>query len=247
MPFKDDELWQPSGDCLVHLYGQGKSKRGASFRVSYSAVKAASSSLFLEKYLASDVFSSSESSDSTAPSTPVAHADYELYIPVPLDVSREDAYRWHITTRNFFAYIANKPLVGVKLGSAMIDLLERIHSFCPNKAVNIKKFLLYARQQGYSNFVDYPAFALAFLNFAERFRLRELWIDAFAHCVGMNDQLDLNPEFEVSCDQFVSRLRVLMFVLGHHQSHKGVDHSGVSGDGFASGESKQSSSKLPRR
>ncbi|CAD0112681.1 unnamed protein product [Aureobasidium uvarum] len=183
------------GDCLVHLYGQGKSRRGASIRTSYALVEATAGESFINTYMALDSISSGESLDGTTPSTSSTHTQYELYIPTPEDAMREEAYRWHITTRNFFAYITKKPLVGSKLGRTFVDLMERIQLFCPDKTSNNQDFLSYAHQQGYSKFVNRPDYALAFLNFAEEFRLRDLWIDAFAHCVGMNDQLDLSPEF----------------------------------------------------
>jgi hypothetical protein len=158
-------------------------------------VEATAGELFVNTYTASDSISSSESLDGTTSSTSSTHTEYELYIPAPDDALREEAYSWHITTRNFFAYIANKPLVGAKLGKTFIDLLERMQLFCPNKTSNSQDLLNYAQQQGYSKFVNRPDYALAFLNFAEKFKLRDLWIDAFAHCVGMNDQLDLSSEF----------------------------------------------------
>ncbi|KAI5260953.1 hypothetical protein E4T47_09532 [Aureobasidium subglaciale] len=193
---RDQELWQQDGDCLVHFYGQGKSKRGASLKLPYNSIEAATSDAFLNTYTASDSSSCSGSLNDTAPSTSSTSAEYELYIPAPDDVSREDAYSWHITTRNFFAYIANKPLVGSKLGKAFMDLSERIESFCPDKATNTQDILSYAQRQGYTKFVNRPDYTLAFLNFAEKLKLKDLWIDAFAHCVGMNDQLDLSPEFD---------------------------------------------------
>ncbi|KAG9848614.1 hypothetical protein KCU77_g7955, partial [Aureobasidium melanogenum] len=192
---RDQELWQQDGDCLVHLYGQGKSKRGASFKTSYALVEAMVGASFLNRYMASDSTSCNESLDGTTPSTLSTHAEYELFIPAPDDALREEAYCWHITTRNFFAYIANKPLVGSKLGKTFIDLLERMELFCSDKTSNLQDFLSYAREQGYSKFINRPDYALAFLNFAEKFRLKDLWIDAFAHCVGMNDQLDLSADF----------------------------------------------------
>ncbi|KAH0373880.1 hypothetical protein KCU65_g196, partial [Aureobasidium melanogenum] len=192
---RDQELWQQDGDCLVHLYGQGKSKRGASFKTSSALVETMAGASFLNRYMASDSTSCNESLDGTTPSTSSTHAEYELYIPAPDDALREEAYRWHITTRNFFAYIANRPLVGSKLGKTFIDLLERMELFCTDKTSNLQDFLSYARKQGYSRFINRPDYALAFLNFAEKFRLKDLWIDAFAHCVGMNDQLDLSADF----------------------------------------------------
>ncbi|KAK6001538.1 hypothetical protein QM012_002869 [Aureobasidium pullulans] len=193
---RDQELWQQDGDCLVHLYGQGKSKRRASFKMSYALVEATAGASFLSKYMASDSASCSESLDGTTSSTSSIHAEYELFIPAPNDALREEAYCWHLTTRNFFAYLANKPLVGSKLGKTLIDLLERIELFCSDKTSNLEDFLSYARRQGYSRFINRPDYALAFLNLAEKLRLKDLWIDAFAHCVGMNDQLDLSADFQ---------------------------------------------------
>ncbi|THY32878.1 hypothetical protein D6D00_01386 [Aureobasidium pullulans] len=195
---RDEELWQQDGDCLVHLYGQGKSKRGASLRTSYAQIEQVAGESFLSTYLASDSNSCTESLDGTTTSTSSTQAEHELYIAAPEDAVREDAYRWHVTTRNFFAYIEDKPLVGSSLGKTLIDLLERIQLFCPDKANNNNNqyFLAYAQRQGYTKFVNRPDYALAFLNFSERFKLKDLWIDAFAHCVGMNEQLDLSPEFD---------------------------------------------------
>lgn len=57
--------------------------------------------------------------------------------------------------------------------------------------------LAYLDSQGYTDFRECPDHSLAVLQFAERFEYRELWTDAFVHCVGMNDDLILSAEFEV--------------------------------------------------
>src|SRR5688572_13845637 len=51
---------------------------------------------------------------------------WEVYIPAPEHSSREAAFQWHLTTRNFFAFLFNKPLVGSRLGTSLINLQERI-------------------------------------------------------------------------------------------------------------------------
>lgn len=121
----------------------------------------------------------------------------ELYVPAPDDTSREESFRWHITTRNFFAFIFGKPLVGTHLGQAFIDLHERMHLFRSGRVDNQQNLLDYADHQGYRDFVDCPDYALAMLYYAEHYRNRDLWIDAFAHCVGMNESLALSQEFAV--------------------------------------------------
>ena len=125
-------------------------------------------------------------------------AKYELYIPAPGYLSREDAFQYHLTTRNFFAWMFDKPLVGNRLGDALMSLYERINEFSANdRAQNEDDILAYIDNQGYTDFRDCCDHALAVLRFAENMQLRELWTDAFVHCAGMWEQLDLSAEYEV--------------------------------------------------
>lgn len=140
---------------------------------------------------------SSNLSDSGYPSASSADVGFELYVPAPEHVDREDTFLWHVATRNFFAWVSNKPLVGATLGQALIGLLQNMHLFRSERADNVHDILAYAERLGYLDFRHCPDYALAFLNFAEHYRLRDLWLDAFAHCVGMNDRLCLSPEFGV--------------------------------------------------
>lgn len=91
----------------------------------------------------------------------------------------------------------DQPLVGARLGDALISLLERMAQYRPNSEENQDDILAYIDGQGYTDFRECPDHALAVLQFAERFEYRELWTDAFVHCTGMNDQLDSSAEFEV--------------------------------------------------
>lgn len=145
----------------------------------------------------SDCDSSSSLSDSGYSSVSSADTTFELYVPAPEQASREDAFRWHLATRNFFAWASDKPLVGATLGKTLIELLQRMCLFRLEGADNVQALLAYAERLGYLDFRDCPDYALAFLNFAEHYHLRDLWIDAFAHCVGMNERLCLSPEFDV--------------------------------------------------
>ena len=73
-----------------------------------------------------------------------------------------------------------------------------MHLFRSGQINNNLDFLKYAETQGYRDFVECPDYALATVFYAEHYKLRDLWIDAFAHCVGMNEVLALSPEFAVS-------------------------------------------------
>jgi hypothetical protein len=123
---------------------------------------------------------------------------YELYVPAPSHLSREDAFRYHITTRNLFARMYDLPMVGDRLGEALVSLLERMNIFRRNQKQNEDDMLAYLDSQDYLDFRDCPDHALALLKYAEACQNRDLWTDAFVHCVGMYDDLTLSVEFEVS-------------------------------------------------
>lgn len=124
-------------------------------------------------------------------------AKYELYIPAPTELGRDDAFMYHLATRNFFAWMFEKPLVGERLGQALTALLDRMDEYRPDPEANKDDMLAYIDEQGYTDFRDCPDHALSALQFAEKFQFRDLWTDAFVHCVGMNERLDSSAEFDV--------------------------------------------------
>lgn len=128
---------------------------------------------------------------------------YELFIPAPISLSRDDAMNFHLTTRNFFAWMFGKPIVSVRLGEALVSLRRRMDEWRPDQDENEDDFLAYIDDQGYTDFRDCPDHALAFLHWAEIFEHSELWTDAFVHCVGMNEQLVSSHEFSVSLSRLV--------------------------------------------
>ncbi|KAF9735450.1 hypothetical protein PMIN06_006943 [Paraphaeosphaeria minitans] len=194
---RDPELWDEDGDCLVHLYAVGQSQRGPSFCVPFRLLKQTNcGSMFSLCFAQTAKNPVSNNTSSEAKRLPgEVSRRIELYIPAPEDTSREGSFEWHIATRNFFAFVSGKPLVGNHLGQAMIDLQERMRLFRAGRVDNHQDFLEYAEAQGYRDFVGFPDYALAMLYYAEHYRIRDAWIDAFAHCVGMNEKLVLSHEF----------------------------------------------------
>ncbi|KAF1942182.1 hypothetical protein EJ02DRAFT_181254 [Clathrospora elynae] len=201
---RDPELWYEDGDCYVHLHAKGVSRRGPSFRIPFRVLRQKKCNAMLSQYdaqLSSAPGSSSQQLRRMPSSLTNANREpstAELFIPAPEETSRDDAFRWHITTRNFFAFLLGKPLVGEHMGQAFVDLQERLHIFRPTHNNNHKEFLDYAENQGYRDLSECTDYALASLFYAEHYKLRDVWIDAFAHCVGMNDSLVLSPEFAMT-------------------------------------------------
>ena len=62
----------------------------------------------------------------------------------------------------------------------------------------------YLDEEGYLDLVNQPNHALGLLYYAEIFRIRDMYIRALAHCVGMSDQLHACPGYFV-CEAFLVR------------------------------------------
>jgi hypothetical protein len=62
---------------------------------------------------------------------------------------------------------------------------------------NVEDMMSYLDEEGYLNMANQPIHGLAMLHLGEQFQIRDLYINAFAHCVGMGDCLYMLPEYQV--------------------------------------------------
>ncbi|KAI4197522.1 MAG: hypothetical protein LQ348_002158, partial [Seirophora lacunosa] len=215
---------------LVTLAEGERLGRGASLRVSLSAIQSSNCAPLLERYSAkASVESPSTSSDHSSspdedyflePSPPAKH---ELFIPAPPGLSKEGAFRYHLTTRNFFAWMFEKPLVGHRLGDSLLSLLDRMNEFREDEDQNLDDILAYLDSQEYTDFRSCPDHALAVLQFAEKHELLELWRDSFCHCAGMSEELPFSAEYE-----FVSRQSKALITRANLEMDLRLEHAGRS-------------------
>lgn len=204
---QDPELWYPDGDCYVHLYGQGQSRRGPAFKVSFATLLEANCYPLLERCMTNEI---SETTSSLADQhVHLARLSrqprIELYIPAPPGSDKRQAFIYHLATRNLFAFIFRRSLVGEHLGTAIINLLHSLLEFRSTDADNITDLISYMDEEGYLDLKSQPTHALAVLHFAEVCQVRDLYIEAFAHCCGMSDRLFLGLEYQVSSAGLVAR------------------------------------------
>jgi len=195
----------------VHLYGYGQSKRGPSFRVHLDTLLVYHCWPLLYKYMhlnGSEPLGSESGSgdDASCPKEQSSLRNYELYIPAPKYAERGQAFLYHTATRNFFAWLFGKPLVGVHLGAALTALLNSMNEFRSLGSDNVRAVLDYMEDEGYANMGNSPTHALAALFFAEHFQFKDLYTDAFAHCTGMHDKLILSAGFEASTNSLSCQL-----------------------------------------
>ena len=187
----------------MHFYARGASRRGPSLRLCLADLESSNCGPLLDLACTEPLPSSADlppdladpDDDGGYYSNPNMRGGYELFVPAPAHLDRDAALRYHLTTRNFFAWMFERPLVGAKLGDALIDLYERMAEYRPDAEENEDDFLAYIDSQGYTDFRDCPDHALAVLQFAEKFHFADLWTDTFVHAVGMNESLFSSSEF----------------------------------------------------
>ena len=122
---------------------------------------------------------------------------YQIHFPAPDGASRQELLRYHLTTRNFFAVLLSRPLVGLTFYQALIDLHQRLQLYLPgdpNCALIIIRCLM---ENNLHNVCNDPAAAAGLLAWSEDEEIcwQEGWREGFVHCSGMYTQLRSMAEF----------------------------------------------------
>lgn len=159
---KDPELWDPHGDTLIFLGHETHqiARPPPSFRVSSHVLEATESRFFItilrEGYTDFGNDAGPPSPDGgrqrnsrgrngqptppgseTSAQDPDGEISYELYFPAPLNLSKTDSLRHHVTTRNVFALLYQASLVGLNMHQALEDLQERMITYMPPETDNV--------------------------------------------------------------------------------------------------------------
>ena len=157
---RDPELFFPNGNCLIYLYTQGASRRGPSFRMPYDFLLYSACRPLIEQALMTSLQSplyhpgsnTPPSYDNLHDPSSSDHTYLSLYLDAPPNTSPEKTYTYHITTRNFFAWLVGAPLVGKDPVSALIDLKIRMDAWRDVGADNYAALQQYVSEQGYDDY-----------------------------------------------------------------------------------------------
>ncbi|KAI0887165.1 uncharacterized protein GGS22DRAFT_105683 [Annulohypoxylon maeteangense] len=193
---RDPELWYRDGNCYIHLYGQGQSRRGPAFKVPFSGLLEAKCEPFIDRFMARNIIRSNSRTQYDK-SDPARRSRIELFIPSPPRSDKQASYKYHLATRNFIAYVFRRSVVGENLGAALVTLMHSMFQFRTGAVDNVQDLMDYLDEEGYLNFKNNPTHSLATLHLAETFQLRDLYISSFAHCCGMSGQLPVSPEYQL--------------------------------------------------
>ena len=125
--------------------------------------------------------------------SPIRH---EIHFPAPDGASRIEVLRHHITTRNLFAFLLGKPLVGLTYYQALTDLHEHLMLYMPQEVDCARLIIRYLVNNHLHNVSNDPAAAAGLLAWSENVEVRwqEGWREAFVHCVGMSRDFQSLPE-----------------------------------------------------
>ena len=159
---RDPELYFPKGNCLIYLYTQGASGRGPSFRVPYDFLLYSACRPLIEQALLTSRQSSVYHPGSNTPPSyenihdedATGHTYLSLYLDAPPHLSRLDTFTYHVTTRNFVAWLVGVPLVGTDPVSALIDLKGRMDIWRDLGADNFAALEQYVQEQAYGDFEE---------------------------------------------------------------------------------------------
>ncbi|KAH0536486.1 hypothetical protein FGG08_006639 [Glutinoglossum americanum] len=125
---------------------------------------------------------------------PILH---EIYFPAPLNQSRTDTLRHHLTTRNFFSLLMHKSLVGLNFCQALLDLYERLEMYMPPDSDNAGLMIDYITAKSFDDVRNDPSSAIGLLIWSEGegVRWQEGWREAFVNCAGMYNRLHTVHEY----------------------------------------------------
>ncbi|KAL6867004.1 hypothetical protein J3F83DRAFT_101716 [Trichoderma novae-zelandiae] len=220
---RDPEIWERHGNCLVHLYAKGDSKRGPSFKLPFTALLSTGCLPLIEKFLVLDSLSSRTAQEIERWDQLHPRSTAELYIPAPPHATEKQAQLYHLSFRNLFAWVLGRPMVGGNLGSALVALLHSMREFRSSPGSNVDDLLTYMRHAQYLNMAEEPVHAAAVLHLAETFQLSDLYRRAFVHCVGMHDRLFSTSEYQLisaASRTLVRRARLEMNAMLHQTANR---------------------------
>lgn len=195
---QDPELWLRNGNCFIHLYAKGQSRRGPSFKVPLSELLKAKCYPLIERSISWEDIQAENIRDLRTWNQRHPSRRVELYMPPPPLADKTQTFNYHLATRNFLAWVCRRSMVGNTLGDALVGVFHSMHEFRSDVDDNVEDLMDYLDEEGYLDMANQPNHALAILHLAECFQMKELYIRAFAHAVGMNDNLVSSTEYQVS-------------------------------------------------
>ena len=205
-------MWDPEGNVLVYL---GHKYPEPSFRI-HSWLLEESHSLFLLHLLrdgnrnsqaddysvgsgSTSHYSTNSGTDGLLPTEKLSIGDSEMrriYLDAPSSISKMDILRHHVTTRNFFALLLNKPIVGYTYYQALVDLYERLQAYLLPSVDCAGLLITYLTINHLNDTRNDPGAAAGMLAWSEEANVSWAggWREGFVHSVGMYTSLIKLPE-----------------------------------------------------
>ncbi|KAK9770368.1 hypothetical protein AB5N19_13964 [Seiridium cardinale] len=187
---------------LVQLMREGSTEDDINLPPSPSGVTPGFSRNTLSPHYGFSHYGGGHPTPPTSESASVAEVDgqisYEMYFPTPPELTKSEAHRHVITTRNIFALLYHASLVGISLYQALTDLHTRLEKYMPPDADNIGTILNYLSARSIDDCRNDPETAVSLLGWAESqpIRWEEGWREAFLHAVGMYARLEKCTDFK---------------------------------------------------
>ena len=171
-PPQDPELWDENGDTLIFF---GHSHGHPSFRISSSLIEETKSVTLIDMLEKGTIQAERFEKDQ------IPGVQHKLYIDAHSGGSKVDVLRYHVTTRNFFAFLLRKPLVGFTFYQALVDLYQRLEEYLSphvDSAVALQSYLVMI---GLVNVSSEPRAAAGLLAWSEDVKWNNGWREAYVY------------------------------------------------------------------
>ncbi|KAK5941221.1 hypothetical protein PMZ80_006498 [Knufia obscura] len=151
---RDPELSAPGADCFVYLSHVEAQSQQPSFIVPFQRLVWFQCQPLIKNAAVGETHPEESSTLPTPPRTSRRHSPRStctLLLEAPDQYNSEEVMQYHITTRNFFACIMERPLVGPDPASALLALKVRMDLWRTPSVDNFATLHHYAKTQGYGD------------------------------------------------------------------------------------------------
>lgn len=154
----DKGCWASNANCLVFLSREAEEHGNWSIRINFEdLVTSKSKPLLLQlktKSTSNERCSSLESNAFVQPNFKLPQPKCWLCLAPPEHYNAVEKEQFNITTRNFFAWMAGKPLVGPDPALALLGVKYRMDIWRSPGQDNFSSIYQYAKKQGYGDLGD---------------------------------------------------------------------------------------------
>jgi len=157
----DPELSAPDGNCFIYTSASQVQREQPSFTIPFERLVWSQCQPLIKKAITHEPHSGHSPAGPEPPRSTKSHPSPPicvLLLQAPKECGSDEVVQYDITTRNFFAWLMGKPIVGPHPTSALLALKIRMDVWRTSFTDNFATLDQYAKTQGYGDLGDVQTF-----------------------------------------------------------------------------------------